>query len=215
MEDCIASPEVRINGRIRVSPVRLIGPQGEQIGILPIGEAQARADDVGLDLVEVAPKSKPPVCRIMDYGKFKYELAKKDKISKKKQHSFQLKEMRFRPKVDEHDYQFKLKHVREFLESGSKVRVFVMFRGREVVHVEFGKRILDRMVEDLKEIARIDVPAKKEGKTLSMIMSPNPEVIRQVKAAKLAQIEESTQPPLKESEPDNEENLVAQTDKED
>jgi len=215
LEDCIASPEVRINGRIRVSPVRLIGPKGEQVGILPIGEAQARADDVGMDLVEVAPKSKPPVCRIMDYGKYKYELAKKDKISKKKQHSFQLKEMRFRPKIDEHDYQFKLKHVKEFLEMGSKVRVFVMFRGREVVHTEFGKKILDRMVEDLSEIARIDVPAKKEGKTLSMILSPSPEIIRLAKAAKLAQFENDDSAETKGSqEPVNEEKLLAETDKE-
>lgn len=154
----------------------------------------------------------------MDYGKYKYELAKKDKISKKKQHSFQLKEMRFRPKIDEHDYRFKLKHVREFLESGSKVRVFVMFRGREVVHVEFGKKILDRMTEDLKEIARIDVPAKKEGKTLSMILSPNPDVIRQAKAAKLAHSTEKSQSSSKDNEKvsssEKKRDLVTQTDNE-
>ena len=100
-----------------MSPVRLIGPEGEQIGILPIGEAMDRARDYGLDLVEIAPTSRPPVCRIMDFGKYKYELAKKDKAAKKKQHAFQLKEMRYRPKIDEHDYQFKTKHVREFLSS--------------------------------------------------------------------------------------------------
>lgn len=129
----------------------------------------------------------------MDYGKFKYELAKKGKISKKKQHSFQLKEMRFRPKIDEHDYQFKLKHVREFLELGSKVRVFVMFRGREVVHIEFGRKILDRMVADLEDICFIDVAPKREGKTLSMIISPNIDVIKRAKAVKLALLEGTTE----------------------
>jgi len=129
----------------------------------------------------------------MDYGKFKYELAKKGKISKKKQHSFQLKEMRFRPKIDEHDYQFKLKHVREFLELGSKVRVFVMFRGREVIHIEFGRKILDRMVEDLEEFCFVDVAPKREGKTLSMIISPNSEIIKKAKAAKLALLEGTTE----------------------
>ncbi|UCC45850.1 MAG: translation initiation factor IF-3 [Candidatus Zixiibacteriota bacterium] len=168
----MAKLEVRVNTRIKVSPVRLIGPSGEQIGILPIGEALDRAREQGLDLVEVAPNSRPPVCRIMDYGKYKYELAKKDKISKKKQHSVQMKEMRYRPKIDDHDYRFKTNHVREFLESGSKVRVFVMFRGREMTHQEFGRRILDRVRGELEDIAQVDVEPKMEGYTMSMILSP-------------------------------------------
>jgi translation initiation factor IF-3 len=146
-----------------VSPVRLIGPEGEQIGILPIGEALDRARDYGLDLVEIAPTSRPPVCRIMDFGKYKYELAKKDKAAKKKQHAFQLKEMRYRPKIDEHDYQFKTRHVKEFLEAGSKVRVFVMFRGREMTHQEFGRVILDRVAKDLEEVAQVDIHPKSEA----------------------------------------------------
>jgi len=166
-----------------MSPVRLIGPEGEQIGILPIGEALDRALELGLDLVEVAPNSKPPVCRIMDFGKYKYELAKKDKLSKKKQHAFQLKEMRYRPKIDEHDFQFKTKHVREFLESGSKVRVFVMFRGREMTHQEFGRKILDRVIEELDDIAQIDVAPKMDGYTMSMIISPQARIVKQALAS--------------------------------
>ena len=118
-----------------MSPIRLIGPEGEQIGIVPTLEALNRARDLGLDLVEVAPQSRPPVCRILDFGKYKYELAKRDKIAKKKQHTFQLKEMRYRPKIDDHDFNFKLNHIREFLMEGSKVRAFVMFRGREMAHI--------------------------------------------------------------------------------
>ncbi len=162
--------------------MRLIGPEGEQIGILPVGEALDRARALGLDLVEVAPTSRPPVCRIMDFGKYKYELAKKDKVSKKKQHSMQLKEMRYRPKIDEHDYQFKTKHVRAFLEGGAKVRVFVMFRGREMTHQEFGRKILDRVKEDLADIVQIDVAPKMEGYTMSMIVSPKAGLLRKNKS---------------------------------
>ena len=121
----------------------------------------------------------------MDYGKYKYELAKKGKIGKRKQHAFQLKEMRFRPKIDEHDYQFKLKHVKEFLESGSKGRVFVMFRGREVVHIELGQKILDRAVADLEAISQVDMAPKREGKTLSMILSPKSEVVKRAQAERI------------------------------
>lgn len=169
-----------------MSPVRLIGPSGEQVGILPIGEALERARENGLDLVEVAPNSRPPVCRIMDFGKYKYELAKKDKLSKKKQHSVQLKEMRYRPKIDEHDFQFKTKHVREFLEEGNKVRVFVMFRGREMTHQEFGRKILERVEQELAEIAQVDVPAKMEGYTMSMILSPVAGTVRRTKQSQQA-----------------------------
>ncbi len=164
----------------------MIGPEGEQIGILPIGEALQRARDLGLDLVEVAPKARPPVCRIMDFGKYKYELAKRDKQAKKKQQASQLKEMRFRPKIDEHDFRFKTNHVREFLEAGNKVRVFVMFRGREIVHLERGQTILDRVAEELSDISQVDVPPKREGNTLSMIVSPKSEVFKKAQAARMA-----------------------------
>ena len=170
-----------MNHRIRVSPIRLIGPEGEQLGILPVEEALQRARDAGLDLVEVSPNSRPPVCRVLDYGKFKYEMAKKDKQAKKKQHTVQLKEMRFRPKIDEHDFQFKTKHVRSFLEAGSKVRTFVMFRGREMAYTEHGAKVLERVKEDLSDIAVVEVPPKMEGRHMSMILSPTAEVLRKLK----------------------------------
>ncbi len=140
-----------------------------------------RAVEYGLDLVEVSPNSRPPVCRILDYGKYKYEQSKKEKAAKKRQHSFQMKEMRYRPKIDEHDYQFKLNHVREFLMSGAKVRTYVMFRGREMAYTERGRELLDRVAEDMAEIAIIDVPPKQEGRHMAMILSPKPEVVKQLK----------------------------------
>jgi len=153
---------------------------------LPTREALDRAHELGLDLVEVSPNSRPPVCRIMDFGKYKYELSKKDKLAKKKQHTFQLKEMRYRPKIDEHDYQFKTRHVREFVESGSKVKVFVFFRGREMAHIEFGRKILDRVVTDLADVAVIDVPSRLEGNNMSMVLSPRPEVVKKAQSTKTA-----------------------------
>ena len=138
-------------------------------------------------MVEIAPDSRPPVCRVMDYGKYKYELAKKDKQARKKAHSFQLKEMRYRPKIDEHDYQFKTKHVREFLESGSKVRTFVIFRGREMTRIEYGRKVLERLKVDLEDIANIDMAPKMEGRSMSMIVSPRAEVLKKVRAAQLAE----------------------------
>ncbi|UCD65258.1 MAG: translation initiation factor IF-3 [Candidatus Zixiibacteriota bacterium] len=186
----MASKDLRINRRIRVSPVRLIGPDGDQLGIVPTDQALQRAEEYGLDLVEVAPTSRPPVCRILDYGKFKYELSKKDRLAKKKQHSFHLKEMRYRPKIDEHDFNFKTRHVREFLESGSKVKVFVMFRGREMAHTEYGRKILDRVAEELKDISLIENEPKLEGRTMAMILGPKPEVIKKMKDARAARLAE-------------------------
>jgi translation initiation factor IF-3 len=182
-----------------VSPVRLIGPQGEQIGILPTREAFDRARELGLDLVEVSPNSRPPVCRIMDFGKYKYELSKKDKAAKKKQHTFQLKEMRYRPKIDEHDFEFKTRHVREFLESGSKVKVFVFFRGREMAHIEFGRKILDRVVTELSDIAQVDMPSRLEGNNMSMVLSPKPEVVKRAQTGKIKQVKAAPAP--KQAEP--------------
>jgi translation initiation factor IF-3 len=186
-----------VNDRIRVSPVRLIGAEGEQLGIVPVNEALSRALELGLDLVEVSPTARPPVCRIMDYGKYKYELAKREKQAKKKQHSFQLKEMRYRPKIDEHDYQFKTKHVREFLISGSKVRAMVFFRGREMSRLEYGKKVLERLEEDLKEIAVVDSPARMEGRNMSMVLSPKADVVKKAQAAK-AEIQEKKQQEIAE-----------------
>ena len=159
----------------------MIGSDGQQLGIVPINEALDKAREGELDLVEVSPNSRPPVCRILDYGKFKYEQAKKEKIARKRQHSYQLKEMRFRPKIDDHDYNFKCKHVREFLESGSKVRAYVMFRGRELAYTERGRVLLERVTEDMIDIAVVDVEIKREGRNMSMILGPNAETQKRLK----------------------------------
>ena len=153
---------------------------------MPTSEALAKARQHNLDLVEVSPTSRPPVCRILDFGKYKYELAKKERQAKKKQHSFQLKEMRFRPKIDEHDYNFKTKHIREFLESGSKVRVFVMFRGREMAYTEMGQDVLKRVMEDLVEISNVEMPPKMEGRSMSLVLAPNAKVLKDLKAKRSA-----------------------------
>jgi len=168
----IADKYIRINERIRVPQVRLIDTTGEQIGIVPTREALRMALEKGFDLVEISPTAKPPVCKIMDYGKYKYELNKKAKSAKKKQHVIQMKEMRLRPKIEEHDYQFKLKHIQEFLEEGNKVKVFVEFRGREMAHQELGHKIIQRLEEDLKDLGIIEQKAKMEGRNLSLTFMP-------------------------------------------
>ncbi|MCX6828356.1 MAG: translation initiation factor IF-3 [candidate division Zixibacteria bacterium] len=169
---------MRVNEQISISPVRLIGVNGDQVGIVPIREAQEKAREANLDLVEVSPTSRPPVCRIMDFGKFKYELAKKAKLARKKQHVVQLKEMRYRPKIDEHDFQFKTRHVREFLMQGSKVKTYVMFSGREMAHTEYGYKLLEKVAQELSDICTIEQSARLEGRNLSMILNPKPQALK-------------------------------------
>ena len=166
------SNETRVNERIRIPEVRLVDQDGNQVGIMATPEARRVAEQAGLDLVEVAPNARPPVCRIMDYGKYKYEQAKKAKESRKKQHTISLKEMRYRPKIEEHDFQFKTRHVRHFLEEGNKVRCFVLFRGRERAHTEFGQRLLLRVAEVLADIAQVETPPMMEGRSMNMILAP-------------------------------------------
>lgn len=166
-----------------------------------------------MDLVEVSPNSRPPVCRIMDFGKFKYELSKKDKLAKKKQHTFQMKEMRYRPKTEEHDYQFKTKHVREFVESGNKVKIFVIFRGREMAHLEYGQKILDRVKADLADIAMVDSEDKLEGRNLSMILSPKPEVLKKVQVEKSAKKKKAEKPVKTDKQETAEPNVISESEK--
>ena len=163
---------VRVNEQIRVPEVRLIGPDGEQIGIMPIREALAQAGEAHLDLVEVAPQANPPVCRIMDYGKFKYQQSKKQAEARRRQTTIQVKEIKVRPKIEEHDMGFKLRNSRRFLSDGDKVKISVIFRGREIAHTDRGLKILTQMAEALAEVGTVEQAPKLEGRNMSMIVSP-------------------------------------------
>lgn len=150
----------------------MIGPDGAQLGILPIEQALQTAFKLQMDLVEVAPEARPPVCRIMDYGKYRYEQAKKAREAKKKQTIIELKEIKLRPKTEEHDFQFKAKHAERFLKEGNKAKITMMFRGREMVRMDRGKALLDRFVEVLKEVGVVEQAAKVEGRNMTMILAP-------------------------------------------
>lgn len=163
----------RINHQIRSKVVRLIGPEGRQIGVVDIQTALAAAKEAGLDLVEVAPNADPVVCRIMDFGKYKYEQKKKAHEAKKKHHTAQLKEIRLRAKTDSHDLQHKIKQAQEFLESGNKVLISLRFRGREIVHQELGLSILHQVRGRLQDLATVEREPKLEGRRLVMLLSPN------------------------------------------
>ncbi len=163
---------VRINEQIRVPEVRLIGIDGQQVGVMPIKEALAHAAEAHLDLVEVAPQANPPVCRIMDYGKFKYQQSKKQQEARRRATTIQVKEVKVRPKIEVHDMNFKLKNARRFLGEGDKVKISVIFRGREIAHTDRGFRILAQMAEALAEVGNIEQNPKLEGRNLSMIVSP-------------------------------------------
>ncbi|MGH2722719.1 MAG: translation initiation factor IF-3 [Actinomycetota bacterium] len=150
----------------------MVGPDGAQIGIVPVQDALRRARESDLDLVEVAPQANPPVCRIMDYGKYKYERDLRQKEARKKQSRIEVKEIKFRPKIDRHDYETKKGHVIRFLNAGARVKVTIMFRGREMAHTELGQRILDRLVEDLDGLATVDQPSKLDGRNMVMVIAP-------------------------------------------
>lgn len=161
-----------MNNEIRAAQVRVIGQDGKQIGIMEMPKALSLAQQAGLDLVEVAPESKPPVCRIIDYGKYRYKQSKRAKEARKKQHVTHVKEIKVRPKIEDHDFQFKVKHAREFLQSGNKVKLTVVFRGREMFYVEFGQKILQRIAEELGDAAIVERETKAEGRNLVMILAP-------------------------------------------
>lgn len=152
--------------------VRLIDDDGEQHGLIATTQAMELAKERGLDLVEIAPQAKPPVCKLLDYGKFKFEQDKKDRESRKKQKQVKLKEVRMQPKIEEHDLQFKTNHIRGFLEDGLKVKVTIRFRGREMAHTELGRVVLDKIIDMLEDAAVIDRPPQMEGRFMSMIVSP-------------------------------------------
>lgn len=163
---------MRRNDMIRARELRVIGADGEQLGIISRNDALHAAQEAGLDLVEVAPNAEPPVCRIMDYGKFRYEEQKKKQEAKKRQVIVQIKEIKLRPKTDEHDYMTKLGHIRRFLGEGDRCKVTIFFRGREIVHKDRGQLMLDRVIEDTKDIAKVEQEARAEGRTLHMMLVP-------------------------------------------
>ena len=180
----IAAQEPRLNDQINVRECRLINFDGEQLGIFPLAQAQRIADDEGLDLVEIAPNATPPVCRIMDYGKFKYDQAIKAKQARKNQSKIETKEMKFRPKIDVGDYTTKKKHVLRFLDAGNKVKITIMFRGREMAHPEQGLTILERLADDLKDVAVIESQPKMEGRNMHMLIAPLPSAMAAKKKKK-------------------------------
>jgi translation initiation factor IF-3 len=163
---------VRVNRQIRISPIRVIAADGSQLGIMDVDAALSAAIEQGLDLVEVAPMARPPVARIMDYGKFKFEQAKMARQAKKKQHVIHLKEVKYRPGIEDHDFETKTRHAREFLAEGNKVKVTMMFRGRQIAHPELGKEVVDRVAAALTDIAKVESDAKLEGKSMIMILTP-------------------------------------------
>src|SRR4051812_26128221 len=162
----------RINERIRVPEVRVIGPDGDQVGIMKTAEALRFAQDRDLDLVEVAPESKPPVCRILDYSKYKYEQAQRQKAARKHQQQITIREIKFRPKIAQHDYDTKKGHVERFLKARDKVKVTIMFRGREVAHPERGEIILNRLAEELGDLAVVGKRPTREGRNMTMMLGP-------------------------------------------
>jgi len=168
----VISREHQINDEIRAREVRLVGAEGEQIGITPLREALQMAIDLNMDLVNVAPTAKPPVCRIMDYGKFRYEQQKKEKEARKNQKIVDLKEVWFRANIDEHDYQTKFRNVVKFLNEGDKVKCSVRFRGREIAHASIGQRILDRLSKEVADICVMERAPKLEGRSMIMILAP-------------------------------------------
>ena len=168
----MASKDLRTNEAIKVREVRLVGGDGEQLGIIPTLEALELAREKGLDLVEVAPQAKPPVCRLLNYGKYKFEQEKKNRESRKKQKLVKMKEVRMQPKIETHDLDFKTKHIAEFLEQGSKVKVTIRFRGRELAHTELGKVVLDKILDRLEVPYAVDRRPAMEGRFMSMILSP-------------------------------------------
>lgn len=164
--------QTRVNERIRIREVRLIDEEGNQVGVIPTFEALQMARDRGLDLVEVAPNAMPPVCRLMDYGKFRYEQSRKERESRKHQHVVELKEVRIRPKIDDHDLETKGRQAAKFLTAGDKVKVTVLFRGREMAHPDIGKGLLDQMADFLRPHATVEQPPRMEGRTMTMFLNP-------------------------------------------
>jgi translation initiation factor IF-3 len=161
-----------VNEEITAPKVRLVGPDGDMLGVVSAPEAIAKAAEYGLDLIEISPNAEPPVCKIIDHGKFKYEIQKKKNEARKKQKVIDIKEIKMRPGIDDHDYQVKMRSVRRFLEDGDKVKMTIRFRGREMVHMELGARVLDRIRADIDAIAKVEQTPRTEGRMMTMVIAP-------------------------------------------
>jgi translation initiation factor IF-3 len=177
-------PTVRINHRIRVPEVRVVGPDGAMLGIMATHEALAQAQQQGMDLVEVNPKAVPPVCKILDFGKYKYETAKQAREARRKQTVIDIKEIKLRPKTDDHDLAFKQRAARRFLESGNKVKFTVRFRGREITHPEMAQRQLEELMHQTEDLANIEVRPQMDGRTMTLLLAPKPQILQRVAQAK-------------------------------
>lgn len=175
--------QLRVNERIRISQVRVIAEDGAQLGVMAPTDALRMARERGLDLVEVAPQTNPPVCRIMDFNRFRYEEQRREREAKKKHHVAKLKEVKFKPHIEEHDYQVKLKKLRQFLLKGDQAKVTMVYRGRELAHTELGRRILDRLVEDLKPISKVERTPMLDGRFMTMVIGPDREKIKRAEQA--------------------------------
>ncbi len=163
---------MRINREIRAEKVRVIGSDGSQIGVMLVRDAVKQAEEEGLDLVEIAPNANPPVCKIIDFGKFKYHQLKKEKESKKSQHQVKVKEIKFKPNIDKHDFLTKEKHARDFLLKGNKVRITCTFRGREMLHTDLGEKVVQQLCDDLSDISIVESPIKLFGRTITLVLAP-------------------------------------------
>ncbi|MCL6612452.1 MAG: translation initiation factor IF-3 [Peptococcaceae bacterium] len=172
----IISKDFRINEEIRVREVRLVDTDGNQLGIMPLREALRIAEERQLDLVEIAPQARPPVCRVMDFGKYKYEQSKREKEARKKQKIVEIKEIKLRPNIEDHDFFVKVKNASRFLKEGDKVKATIIFRGREIVHTQLGRQLLVRMAEELKDLGNVERQPKLEGKNMIMIISPKQDI---------------------------------------
>lgn len=186
---------MKVNREIRAPKVRVIGPTGEQIGVIPLYEALAMAEEAGLDLVEMAAGSNPPVCKIIDYGKFRYDQTKKEKESKKAQHQVKVKEIKIKPNIDDHDLDTKTKHARKFLSEGDKVKITCTFRGREIVRPERGRQHIEKICELLEDLGTVESPPKLLGKMLSVVLAPGAKKKKEVPNKPEAAAEEKAKSP--------------------
>jgi len=184
MQQGIGSRILRINREIRAEKVRVISEKGEQLGVMFLREALAKAEETDLDLVEISPSANPPVVKIIDYGKFRYNKQKKNKDNKKAQVQVKVKEIKLKPNIDTHDFQTKLKHAREFILKGNKVRISIMFRGREMLHIDLGQKVVRAFCDALADIALVEAPPKQMGRTISMMLAPSSKKPKVVPAPK-------------------------------